>query len=210
MPGAESSLAYAPGEFEAYAAFSVEGWAVWVRWVAGDEPVPALPDTMTVRVLSRGESLTEQELGVVTVTVSARCARCGGPRGWDTLRPDRFQEDGEWFTVDRWANPCGHQDEYAAVLQESRLRPPPAPPRPMPTAPPIAEAPEPGSPAGIVLAAAKASRGMRAVQAAVLLATEHGLTAEADLIRAEVKAVGCQMSALAAAHFLHTIGKGSR
>ncbi|MGW5930559.1 hypothetical protein ACWF2L_30655 [Streptomyces anulatus] len=212
VPGDGAYPCYTPGEFEAYAAFSVHGWAVWVRWIAGGDPVPPLPDAMTVRVASRGEWIEDGELGVVTVTVAARCARCGGPRGWDTVRPDRFQERGEWFTVDRWRNPCGHQDTYGAVLQESRLRPLPAPPllMPVPTLPVVAELPEPGSPAGIVLAAAEKRRGMRATQAALLLETEHGLTTEAELIRAEVQAVGGHMSAKAAAHFLHTIGKGSR
>lgn len=211
VPGSDSYPCYAPGEFEAYAAFSVDGWALWVRWVAGDEPVPELPDTMTVRVASRADWVEDGALGVITVTVAARCARCGGPRGWDTVRPDRIQERGEWFTVDRWRNPCAHQDKYGDVLQESRLRPLP---RPAGTAAPrvryVANVPEPGSPAGLVLAATEGRPTMHAAQAAELLETEHGLTAEARLIRAEIATRSGHMSAKAAAHFLHTTGKDAR
>ncbi|MFF3096725.1 hypothetical protein [Streptomyces cyaneofuscatus] len=211
VPGDEAYPCYAPGEFEAYAAFSIDGWSVWVRWVGGGDPLPALPDTMTVRVASRGDWVEDGELGVITVTVAARCARCGGPRGWDTVRPDRIQERGEWFTVDRWRNPCAHQDKYGDVLQESRLRPLP---RPAGTAAPrvryVANVPEPGSPAGLVLAATEGRPTMHAAQAAELLETEHGLTAEARLIRAEIATRSGHMSAKAAAHFLHTTGKDAR
>jgi hypothetical protein len=31
-----------------------------------------------------------------------------------------FCEDGEWFSVDRWENPCGHLDTYRECWQESR------------------------------------------------------------------------------------------
>jgi hypothetical protein len=53
-----------------------------------------------------------------TVSIPDRCPVCDGPRGEPTKR--RFYEDGVWFDVDCWANPCGHIDLYADVLNESR------------------------------------------------------------------------------------------
>lgn len=78
-------------------------------------------DTITVRVADRstwGSSLPYPR--IVTVTIAATCPRCGGPRGVDTIRGHRFHEDGEWYVVDRWSNPCGHVDMYDAVLREAR------------------------------------------------------------------------------------------
>ncbi|MFC8463352.1 hypothetical protein [Streptomyces sp. NPDC057250] len=196
------------GQFEAYAAETAGGWALWVRYVAGDEPVPALPDTMTVRITSRGDGLGYSGVGIVTVTVVARCPRCGGPRG--DIIPSRFHEDGAWYVVDEWSNPCGHLDEYRAVLQESRERPVPVVPVPVPTpavarsvAPPLAAPPRPNSSAGLILAAAAERRGMHARQAADLL-EQAGRTGDARRIRKESRSRAGQMSAKAAAHFLHT------
>ncbi len=53
------------------------------------------------------------------VEIAATCPRCGGPRGAPTL--SRFCEDGEFYWVHGWANPCGHLDRYAAVLVEAGL-----------------------------------------------------------------------------------------
>ncbi|MCY0957655.1 hypothetical protein [Streptomyces sp. H27-H5] len=204
---AEGLRAYGPaGAFEAYVASHADGWALWVRWVAGDEPVPALPDAMTVRVTSRGDGPGYSGVGIITVTVAARCPQCGGPRGWDTVAPIRFPEDGEWYTADKWTNPCGHMDLYASVLREARTRPVPQPvaERP-PAALPIAAPPAPGSPAGIVLAAAEERRGMHAAQAARLL-HDLGMPEAAEVIRTEMAARKGHMSAKAAAHYLHAGG----
>ncbi|MGW6420638.1 hypothetical protein [Streptomyces sp. NPDC055055] len=204
VPSAQGLQAYEPaGEFEAYAASHADGWALWVRWVAGSEPVPELPDTMTVRVTSRGDGPGYSGVGIVTVTVAALCPKCGGPRGTDTVRPHRFHEDGEWYVADTWDNPCGHVDLYSSVLRESRNRPLPEPVVELPPPPPKVEAPSPGSPAGLILAAAKERRGMHAAQAANLL-EERGLTTEAEAVRAEARARRGHMSAKAAAHLLHT------
>lgn len=116
---AERMPAYQPaGAYEAYAAPHDDGHALWIRYVAGSEPVPPLPDTMTVRVIDRGPGRGYIGLTVVTVTISALCTRCGGPRG--TARAHRFHEDGEWYTCDRWTNTCGHIDRYEVVLREAR------------------------------------------------------------------------------------------
>lgn len=52
-----------------------------------------------------------------TVAVGDRCPACGGPRGVPQLQ--QFCEDGDWYSVDCWSNPCGHVDMYAAVLAEA-------------------------------------------------------------------------------------------
>ncbi|WP_030236991.1 hypothetical protein [Streptomyces sp. NRRL S-350] len=123
--------AYQPaGAWEAYAAPAGDQESVWVRYIGHGEPVAPLPDRMTVRVADRGDG-TRGYVGleVVTVTIAATCAECGGPRGWDTVRPNWTCEDGAWYGVDTWTNGCGHVDMFAAVLREARLRPlPVAPP----------------------------------------------------------------------------------
>jgi DNA-binding NarL/FixJ family response regulator len=76
--------------------------------------------TMTVRVCDRGEGREYVGVTVRAVTIPVVCPKCGGPRGVDTVRTQRFCEDGEWYSVDRWDNPCGHVDMYADVLCEAR------------------------------------------------------------------------------------------
>ncbi|MFD8509626.1 hypothetical protein ACFV27_00570 [Streptomyces antimycoticus] len=190
VPGAERMPAYQPaGAYEAYAAPCDDGTALWVRYVAEEEPVPAMPDGMTVRVRHDGDGPGYSGVGIHTVTISTRCPRCGGPRGYDAIRPHRFHHDGAWFTVDRWTNPCGHTDLYEAVLSEARERPLPA------TTPAEAPAaPAADSPAGLILAAAKARRVHHAKQAAQLL-DDRGHHTEAERIRAEIKARHGHLSA---------------
>ena len=52
-----------------------------------------------------------------TVEIADRCPTCGGPRGEPALR--RYCEDGEWYDVSRWDNPCGHIDLYDDILREA-------------------------------------------------------------------------------------------
>jgi len=54
----------------------------------------------------------------ITVEISDNCPICGGKRG--IPHSYNFCEDGEWFNVDRWDNPCGHIDKYGDVIRESR------------------------------------------------------------------------------------------
>lgn len=56
---------------------------------------------------------------LVTVEIADLCPVCLAPRG----KPQSVAqcEEGEWLAVDRWENPCGHADTYAAVVMESRL-----------------------------------------------------------------------------------------
>ena len=51
------------------------------------------------------------------VAIAPTRPRCGGPRGMPTL--SRYCEDGEFYWVHNWTNPCRHLDRYAAVLVEA-------------------------------------------------------------------------------------------
>jgi hypothetical protein len=52
-----------------------------------------------------------------TVTIADTCPTCGGPRG----EPRNLNQcdDGEFYSVDVWDNPCGHIDTYASVAKEA-------------------------------------------------------------------------------------------
>ncbi len=54
----------------------------------------------------------------ITVQIADNCPQCGEKRG--TPYNYHFCEDDEWFSVDKWDNPCGHLDTYRKVLQEYR------------------------------------------------------------------------------------------
>ena len=56
--------------------------------------------------------------GARRVEIKDTCPICGGKRG--TPYNYAFCEDGEWFNVDRWENPCGHIDSYALCWQEHK------------------------------------------------------------------------------------------
>lgn len=53
----------------------------------------------------------------ITISISDDCPICGKKRG--KPYPYYFCEDGEWFTVDKWTNPCGHLDKYRECLKEA-------------------------------------------------------------------------------------------
>ncbi|MCX5326366.1 hypothetical protein [Streptomyces sp. NBC_00120] len=119
IPRAERMPAYGPpGTFEAYDANHDDGTAVWVRYTAGLPKPEPRPTAMTYLVCDRGTGPGYEGVRVTKVIVSAECPRCGGPRG--TAIPHRFPEDGAWYMVHKWANQCGHLDEYASVLAEFR------------------------------------------------------------------------------------------
>lgn len=112
--------AYRPmGSFDAGAYPAEGGTAVWARFVAGLGLEP-LPQELTVRVPDYGRQAGYEGVRVVSVQISARCLVCGGPRG--ALRPDSFVRDGVRLQRDAWTNPCGHADDYTAVLKEARRR----------------------------------------------------------------------------------------
>lgn len=77
------------------------------------------PGTMTVRVRDRDR---ENPTGPVrplirTITISAACPVCGGPRG-EPMRLD-VTDNGAPYTVDLWRNVCGHVDLHAGALAEA-------------------------------------------------------------------------------------------
>lgn len=75
---------------------------------------------MTVRIMYRnnwfgGDGWTYYP---VTVEISDYCPVCGAVSG----KPQRnnYCEDGEWYSVDNWENPCGHIDRYRLVYLEAQ------------------------------------------------------------------------------------------
>lgn len=54
---------------------------------------------------------------VRTVEISTACPVCGGPRG--VPFGINSCDDGAFYWVQGWENPCGHRDSYAAVLAEA-------------------------------------------------------------------------------------------
>lgn len=53
----------------------------------------------------------------VTVEISDNCPVCGAKRG--TPSKNRYCEDGEFYYLDNWKNPCGHLDTYKDTYIES-------------------------------------------------------------------------------------------
>jgi hypothetical protein len=210
IPRAQRMPSYLPaGAYEAYAAQHEDGGtAVWARYVAGLEVEPR-PATMTYRVLDRGSGRDYVGVWVVTVEVAAQCPRCGGPRG--KAKPQRFVEDGEWLVVDRWSNPCGHTDPYAAVLAEYRKRRAEleeAEQRDAARAAAAgpAEAGEFTDAVALLNAAAAEVRGLHAKQAAQFL-DQRGHGEAARRIQQEIRERRGHMSARQAAQFLAELGR---
>lgn len=82
-----------------------------------------VPETMTVTVRDRGAEAPWGSSGPITpvtraVTISAFCPICGGHRG--EPRGANQVDDGAWYWVQVWDNPCGHVDYYANVLAEAK------------------------------------------------------------------------------------------
>jgi len=83
---------------------------------------PEIERLMTVTVRDRsseapwGHGLTSP--CVRTVAISATCPKCGGERG-EPRNLNQF-DDGAYYSVDTWTNPCGHVDYYRDVLAEAR------------------------------------------------------------------------------------------
>ncbi len=77
--------------------------------------------TIKVRVRDRsaeapwGYGLTSPV--VRTVEISADCPKCGQPRG--ERRGLNQCDDGAFYNVEVWDNPCGHVDQYADVVKEA-------------------------------------------------------------------------------------------
>lgn len=82
--------------------------------------------TMKVRVRDRSSEapwgVGRTNPVVRTVEISANCPVCDGPRGV----PHNLNQvdDGAYYSVDVWTNPCGHTDPYTAVIKEAAARSP--------------------------------------------------------------------------------------
>lgn len=80
-----------------------------------------MSDTMTVTVRDRaaerpwGSGYTDPVTR--TVAISAYCPRCGEKRGEPTGQNQC--DDGAFYWVQVWANPCGDVDRYADVIKEA-------------------------------------------------------------------------------------------
>jgi hypothetical protein len=212
VPLAERIPSYEPpGAFEAYAVTTASGPFLWVRSTEGG-PYPALPDRMSVRIpAATGPDLGE--VGVLTVSVRPYCPACGGPRGWDRVQAVEIHLRNVPITVDRWANPCGHDDVYADVLEESRRTPPVSLPaaargRGHHAADP-ARAGVFQAAVELVLQAAADSRAMHAKQAAALLRL-NGHQEAAELVEVKLRAERGHLSAKQACHFLTVEGASRR
>jgi hypothetical protein len=72
---------------------------------------------MKVRVVKRNRNNGWISPAIVTVTIADTCPVCGGPRG--SPYNYNWHEDGDWYSCDRWDNPCGHVDKYDACLAEA-------------------------------------------------------------------------------------------
>lgn len=59
--------------------------------------------------------------GVTNVCVNWECPTCGAPMGEPVLR--NYSEDGEYFSVHNWENPCGHLCKYGDLTPIKNLPP---------------------------------------------------------------------------------------
>ena len=75
--------------------------------------------TVTIRVRSAEAAWGSGRTSPVvrTVTISAFCPKCGQRRG--EPRGLNQYDDGAYYWVQIWTNPCGHPDPYAAVAREA-------------------------------------------------------------------------------------------
>jgi hypothetical protein len=70
---------------------------------------------MTVKIIHRTNG--GWNINILRVTIPDICPVCGGQRG--EPKNHNFYEDGDWYSCDRWENPCGHIDKYSDVLKEA-------------------------------------------------------------------------------------------
>lgn len=75
---------------------------------------------MQVRVRDRhGEAWGHGPTTILvrTFCIADTCPKCGGPRG--EPRNMNQVDDGCFYSVDVWDNPCGHIDRYVDVIAEA-------------------------------------------------------------------------------------------
>lgn len=200
----QGPTAYRPAaDFEAYAAQHDDGTALWVRYVAGLTGVLPMRETLTVRVPDYGTQPGYEGVNITVVEIAGTCRRCGGPRG--PVRPHHFVKDGTRRTCDRWDNPCGHQDEYSAVLAEARTRTELANRKHAPRGPVVAGVKGGRYEAAVdFLAGQLAARPWLRAKTAVDLLRERGEDAAAEIVASFITSytTGTQASGKAAALYL--------
>lgn len=82
-----------------------------------------MSETMTVAVVDRAARAATWDHAPGgappprTVEIARACPACGGPRGTPAM--NRQCEDGEFYDVHVWTNPCRRSDMYDAVLREA-------------------------------------------------------------------------------------------
>lgn len=74
--------------------------------------------TKKMEVTVRGNS--PYDPGLRTVLISPNCPTCSDPRG--EIKGYNGCVNDQYYNVNVWQNPCGHQDTYEAVLQEGHIR----------------------------------------------------------------------------------------
>ena len=52
-----------------------------------------------------------------TIEIEDHCPSCGEPRGEPYWY--RFHDTGDWHSVNKWDNPCGHIDKYSEILKNT-------------------------------------------------------------------------------------------
>lgn len=57
--------------------------------------------------------------GITNVKVNWECPICGAIMGEPTLKG--YCEDGEFYYVDNWTNPCGHLIRYCDLMPQEVL-----------------------------------------------------------------------------------------
>ena len=77
---------------------------------------------MIVTIRDRGAEAPWGSAGLITpitrkVEIADTCPTCGGPRG--EPRGLNQCDDGAYYWVQVWDNPCGHRDMYVDVLAEA-------------------------------------------------------------------------------------------
>lgn len=88
---------------------------LWVNFTA--YPAPTMEVTVRDRSAEAPWGVGLINPVVRTITISAFCPVCGGRRG----EPQGLNQcdDGAYYWVQVWTNPCGHTDMYADVVIEA-------------------------------------------------------------------------------------------